>query len=219
MNIRKRWQDAGNIEVRHILARHTAIRPKLPVTGCRVNVPASSTKQKKMAPTSRHKIQGVQRAPVGAFPWELSLRSLAIALAAAFVAAPALAKPRSIQVAHGRAHLRRAESRRLSHRGIEWSPDAKRISYLERAGGRAELWTMDAATGDRKVLVNANVLADVMQPRKANAIQSTGLGRVEAENYLWSPSGDALLFIGSSDLVLLDLKTMSVEAARTPGEK
>ena len=40
-------------------------------------------------------------------------------------------------------------------------------------------------------------------------MQSTGLGRVEAENYIWAPGGDALLFIGSTRLVLLDLSTMT----------
>src|ERR1700677_2103202 len=41
--------------------------------------------------------------------------------------------------------------------GIQWAPDGKRFSYLDRKGvGRdavVELWTMDAATGERKVLV------------------------------------------------------------------
>lgn len=93
--------------------------------------------------------------------------------------------------------------------GIEWTPDSKRISYLQRDGSSVEMWTMDAAKGERKVLVKAGVLEEVMQPRKTNAIQSTGLGRVEAENYIWSPTGDALLFIGSSNLMLLDLTTMA----------
>ena len=68
---------------------------------------------------------------------------------------------------------------------------------------------MDAATGERKSLVNAATLAAVMQTRKSSVIQSTGLGRIEAENYIWSPSGGSLLFIGSTDIVLLDLKTMT----------
>jgi dipeptidyl-peptidase 4 len=97
--------------------------------------------------------------------------------------------------------------------GIEWAPDGKRISYLERnpqgPDGSNELWTMDAATGARKVLVRADTLAAVLQPEKTKAVQSTGLGRVEPDHYLWSPHSDALLFIGSAHLVLLDLKTMT----------
>jgi dipeptidyl-peptidase 4 len=92
--------------------------------------------------------------------------------------------------------------------GIEWTPDARHISFLDRRASGVEMWTMDLATGERKVLVPADVLAQVMQPAKARAIQSTGLGRVQADNYRWAPSGDSLLFIGSTTLVLLDLKTM-----------
>src|SRR5271156_1193272 len=55
--------------------------------------------------------------------------------------------------------------------GIEWAPDGKRFSYLDSQGyGKdavLQLWTMDAATGERKVLVNADTLKSVMQPEKA----------------------------------------------------
>ena len=97
--------------------------------------------------------------------------------------------------------------------GIEWAPDGKEFSYLDRQGtgkeAATELWTMSAATGERKVLVNAATLKEVMQPEKAKTTQATGLGRVQAENYLWAPDGKSLLFIGSNSLVLLDLKTMT----------
>ncbi|MFZ3215206.1 MAG: DPP IV N-terminal domain-containing protein [Candidatus Acidiferrales bacterium] len=97
--------------------------------------------------------------------------------------------------------------------GIEWAPDSRRFSYLDRQGaGKTavlELWTMDAATGERKVLVNADTLKSLTQPEKAKATQATGLGRVQPENYLWSPDGNSLLFIGSNSLVLLDLQTMT----------
>ncbi len=94
-------------------------------------------------------------------------------------------------------------------RGIEWVPGSKQISYLQHSGDGTEMWTMDASSGERKILVSAAVMKEVMQPRKSSAIQSTGLGRAQAENYMWAPGGDSLLFIGSSNLVLLDLKTMS----------
>jgi len=95
-----------------------------------------------------------------------------------------------------------------SAQGIEWSPDAKRISFLDHRASGVEMWTIDLETGERKILVPADVLAQVMQPAKTQAIQSTGLGRVQADNYRWSPSGNSLLFIGSTHLVLLDLKTL-----------
>ncbi len=94
--------------------------------------------------------------------------------------------------------------------GIEWSPDGKCITYFEGDGrGSRQLSEMDAATGKRAVLVKAETLEAALPPEKASAIQSTGLGRLEAQNYLWSPAGDSLLFVGSGNLVLLDLKTMS----------
>jgi len=97
--------------------------------------------------------------------------------------------------------------------GIEWSPDAKRISYLERKpqgnNDRTELWTMDAATGERKVLVNSETLEAIAQPQKTKATQATGLGRIQPGSYVWSPTGNSLLFIGSSNLILLDLTTMA----------
>jgi dipeptidyl-peptidase 4 len=97
--------------------------------------------------------------------------------------------------------------------GIEWSPDSKRISYLERnpQGNNAatELWTMDAATGERKVLVNSETLKTITQPQKTKATQATGLGRIEPGSYFWSPAGNSLVFAGGTNLVLLDLKTMT----------
>jgi len=103
--------------------------------------------------------------------------------------------------------------------GIEWTPDSKRISYLTHNGSGAdapsELWTMDAATGARKILVNAETLKAVMQPEKQQTTQATGLGRVSAENYIWAPDGKSLLFAGSGNLVLLDLATMKPQALVT----
>ena len=97
--------------------------------------------------------------------------------------------------------------------GIEWAPDGKELSYLDRKGaGRdaaTELWTMNASTGERKVLVNATTLKEVMQPEKVKTTQATGLGRVQADNYQWAPAGNSLLFIGSNSLVLLDLHSMT----------
>ena len=75
-------------------------------------------------------------------------------------------------------------------RGIEWSPDAKRISYLERNPqgnkDRTELWTMDAATGERKVLVNSETLEAVTQPQKTQATQATGIDSMRSQTN-WRP--------------------------------
>jgi len=93
--------------------------------------------------------------------------------------------------------------------GIKWSPDSRRISYLAADRAGLEIWTMDAASGERKVLVPADVLRKVLAPNSPEAIQSTGLGRVQADKYMWSPSGDALLFPGCGRIMYLDLNTMT----------
>jgi len=42
-------------------------------------------------------------------------------------------------------------------RGLAWTPDSKQLSYFETKGlgkdSRTELWTMDAASGERRPLV------------------------------------------------------------------
>jgi dipeptidyl-peptidase 4 len=120
------------------------------------------------------------------------------------MARPRPAKPLTVERIYGAPSL----SGYLTH-GVEWAPDGKRISYLEGEGSGAAMWTMDVATGQRKILVKPDVLESAMPPEETKAIQSTGLGRLQAENYFWSPSGDALLFAGSNSLVLLDLKAMA----------
>src|ERR1700747_853086 len=106
--------------------------------------------------------------------------------------------------------------------GIEWTPDSKRISYIVRNGSGpdapTELWTMDGATGERKMLVGTDTLKAVTQPEKPQTIQATGLGRVSAESYMWASDGKAILFAGSSRLVLLDLGTMKPKTI-VSGEK
>jgi dipeptidyl-peptidase 4 len=146
-------------------------------------------------------------------PWAcdhiLRLPILALALAVCAVPASTLADPKpSKSLTVERIYSAPSLSGYLAE-GVEWSPDAKRISFLDRQASGLAMWTIDAASGQRKVLVNSDVLSQVMQPERKQAIQSTGLGRVRPDNYRWSPSGNSLLFIGGSSLVLLDLNTMT----------
>src|SRR5271154_5564362 len=209
MSCRTRTLDAGQMREVNILAPSPKNNRFLLDTGCRVEVPVTSTKQTAAPRVTRHRMKG---APTRANRLDRSgfvAAFLLIALASALGAAPALAKPHpskslTVERIYGGPSL----SGHLTP-GIEWSPNGEFISYLQRDGSSVEMWTMDAAKGERKLLVKASVLEEVMQPRKTSAIQSTGLGRVQADNYIWSPTGDALLFIGSSNLMLLDLNTMA----------
>ncbi|MGA8144786.1 MAG: DPP IV N-terminal domain-containing protein [Candidatus Acidiferrales bacterium] len=140
--------------------------------------------------------------------------TLPLVLCAAFIATPARAQsapaPAKLLTVE-RIYSAPSLSGHLTG-GIEWTPDSKQISYLARNGSgpdaSVELWTMDAASGARKVLVGADTLKAVTQPEKKQTTQATGLGRVSAESYMWAPDGKAILFAGSSNLVLLDLATM-----------
>ncbi|HEV3254797.1 MAG TPA: S9 family peptidase [Candidatus Acidoferrales bacterium] len=99
-----------------------------------------------------------------------------------------------------------------STRGLEWSPDSKRLTYLHRSGkgadAKMELLVMDASTGETRVLVPGDKLGSLLPPPKGKPSQATGLGRRPPESYFWAPDGNALLFAGGGDLVWLNLKTM-----------
>ncbi len=67
--------------------------------------------------------------------------------------------------------------------GLEWAPDGKRLSYFHRSGegkdAKTELWVMDALTGERHTLVDAEKLGTLLEPPKGPPSQATGLGRAE----------------------------------------
>jgi dipeptidyl-peptidase 4 len=93
-------------------------------------------------------------------------------------------------------------------RDPRWSPDGKWLSYLAGAGDRAEIWVVDASSGERRVLVDAAHLRDVLLP-PASRGQQTGLGRLTPSQYRWAPDSQALLFIGAEQLAWYDLKSQS----------
>ncbi len=91
--------------------------------------------------------------------------------------------------------------------GVEWSPDGKTLTYFQETPLGNELWALDAATGQRKRLIDAATLAKLLDPWPKTWLQRTGFGRRSPERYLWSPRGDALLMRSASRLVWYDLKT------------
>jgi len=99
-------------------------------------------------------------------------------------------------------------------RGLAWTPDGKELSYFETKGAgkeaKTELWVMDAAKGDRKLLIDAEKLASLLPSNAGRSnSQATGLGRRPPAEYQWAPNGDGILFQGPEALAWFDLKTQT----------
>jgi dipeptidyl-peptidase-4 len=101
-------------------------------------------------------------------------------------------------------------------RGLAWTPDGKSLSYFETTGSgkesKTELWALDAASGERRVLIGADKLESILPAETLRPTQATGLGRRAPSQYQWAPDGGGLLFEGSTALAWLELKS---QAGRT----
>ena len=99
------------------------------------------------------------------------------------------------------------------NRGVVWSPDSAKLTFFEITGNgketRTDLMAIDAASGQRSVLVPAEKLASVLPQAEGKESQATGLGRHAPSQYQWAPSGEALLFEGANSLAWFDLKTQT----------
>jgi dipeptidyl-peptidase-4 len=88
-----------------------------------------------------------------------------------------------------------------------WSPDGKTLSYFQSTPLGRELWAVDAKTGQRRRLIGAATLTQLLDPWPKTWLQRTGFGRRKPRRYLWSPQGGAILLRSASRLVWYDLKT------------
>jgi dipeptidyl-peptidase-4 len=94
---------------------------------------------------------------------------------------------------------------------VEWSPDGTKLSFVQRddAGEHGELWYVDAATGEKKVLVSAAKLAslapDATQVKDER--ERERLTRYHVAAYLWAPDSKHLIFDSHGQLWLFDLAT------------
>jgi dipeptidyl-peptidase-4 len=150
-----------------------------------------------------------------------SFSSWAISLTTCFLVVAVSPAARAQSAAAGKAltveriYAQPSLSGRLT-RGLEWTPDDKELSYFETSGSgkeaKTELWTMDAASGKRRLLVAADKLESILPADSSKPTQATGLGRRAPAQYQWAPDGAAILFQGPTALAWLDLKS---QAART----
>jgi len=98
-------------------------------------------------------------------------------------------------------------------RGLAWTPDGKQLSYFETKGSgkeaKTELWVMDAASGERRLLVAADKLESILPAGTSRPTQATGLGRRAPSQYQWAPDGAGILFEGPTALAWLDMKSQT----------
>lgn len=91
----------------------------------------------------------------------------------------------------------------------EWSPDGKKLSFVERdeKGEKGELWYVDTSTGEKKVLVSAAKLAslDPDVNKVKNEREKERLTRYHVAAYLWAPDSKHLMFDSQGQLWLYDL--------------
>ncbi len=95
-------------------------------------------------------------------------------------------------------------------RGIAWSPDGKKLTFLETKGQgkdtKTQLWSLDPSSGERSLLIPSDKLDSILPAPPGKQSQATGAGRHAPARYQWAPGGDALLFEGPNALAWFDLK-------------
>ncbi len=91
---------------------------------------------------------------------------------------------------------------------LEWSPDGAKLSFVQRADNdeSGELWYIDAATGEKKVLLSASKLASLVPDynKVKNERERERLTRYHVAAYVWAPDSKHLLFDSRGQLWLFD---------------
>jgi dipeptidyl-peptidase-4 len=92
---------------------------------------------------------------------------------------------------------------------IQWTPDYTKFSFIRRddSGAHGELWSVDAATGEKKLLVNESKLSTLAPPlekiRDEREIER--ITRYRVDPYHWAPDSRHLLFVPRGQLWLYSL--------------
>jgi dipeptidyl-peptidase-4 len=94
---------------------------------------------------------------------------------------------------------------------IKWSPDGTKVSFVQRddAGEHGELWYVDAATGEKKILVSEIKLSQLAPPTSKihDEREKERVMRYHVAAYTWSPDSKHLLFDSQGQLWYYSLDT------------
>lgn len=94
---------------------------------------------------------------------------------------------------------------------IKWSPDNSKFSFVQRddSGEHGELWYVDAATGEKKVLVSEVKLAALAPPASKikDEREKERVSRYHVAAYQWAPDSKHLLFDSQGQLWLYTLES------------
>jgi dipeptidyl-peptidase 4 len=110
---------------------------------------------------------------------------------------------------------------------VEWSPDGKKLAFVQRddAGEHGELWYVDVATGEKKVLMGEAKLAGLAPDatKIKDEREKERVLRYHVAAYVWSPDSKYLLFNAQGQLWIYSLEngvavqfTSSPEASGDP---
>jgi dipeptidyl-peptidase-4 len=94
---------------------------------------------------------------------------------------------------------------------IQWAPDNSTLSFIQRddSGEHGELWTLNTATGEKKVLVSESRLAKLSPPlsRLKDDREREQITRYHVEPYQWMPDSKHLLFNALGQLWLYAIQS------------
>jgi dipeptidyl-peptidase 4 len=93
---------------------------------------------------------------------------------------------------------------------IQWMPDDTKFSFIQHdeTGEHGELWYVDAATGEKKLLVNESKLPTLAPPLEniKDERELERISRYHVEPYHWAPDSKHLLFVPQGQLWLYSLE-------------
>jgi dipeptidyl-peptidase 4 len=94
---------------------------------------------------------------------------------------------------------------------LEWSPDSAGFAFIQRddSGDHGELWYVNAATGEKRVLVSESKLTSLAPPveKIKDEREKERVTRYHVAAYKWSPDSKHLLFDSSGQLWLYSLQS------------